>query len=67
MIVREREIKNRFKAKGILTKIDDVGLYIEDEKEGTVDVLGFDEMKAFVDRNISFSLCDVVKEDMGNK
>jgi len=67
LIIRERETRNRLKAKGVLVEIDTDGLHIEDEKTGDVDVLGFDEMKAFVDRNISFSLCDVVKEDMGNK
>ncbi len=64
MIVREREIKNRFKAKGILTKIDDVGLYIEDEKEGTVDVLKFQDLKIFVGKTINFGISTISKEDI---
>ncbi len=64
MIVREREIKNRFKAKGILTKIDDVGLYIEDEKEGTVDVLKFQDLKIFVGETINFGISTISKEDI---
>jgi len=64
LIVREREIKNRFKAKGILTKIDDVGLYIEDEKEGTVDVLKFQDLKIFVGETINFGISTISKEDI---
>lgn len=64
MIVREREIKNRFKAKGILTKIDDVGLYIEDEKEGTVDVLKFQDLKIFVGETINLGISTISKEDI---
>jgi len=64
LIVREREIKNRFKAKGILTKIDDVGLYIEDEKEGTVDVLKFQDLKIFVGETINLGISTISKEDI---
>lgn len=66
MIIRERETRNKIKAKGVLVDVDDVGLHIEDEKTEAVEVLSFDEMKMFVGKNISFGMADVVKEDIGN-
>lgn len=64
MIIREREIKNKIKAKGVLVKIDGDGLHIEDEKTEIVDVLTFEDIEMFLNKNITFSMADGVKEDM---
>lgn len=66
LIIRERETRNRLKAKGVLVDVDDVGLHIEDEKTEAVEVLSFEEMKMFVGKNINFGMADVVKEDISN-
>lgn len=64
MIVREREIKNKIKAKGVLVKIDGDGLHIEDEKTEIVDVLTFEDIETFLNKSITFNMADAVKEDM---
>lgn len=64
MIIREKETKRRLKAKGLLLKVDDDGLHIEDEKTGMVDTLSMDDLKMFLGRSITFNMNDAVKEDM---
>ncbi len=64
MIIREREIKNKIKAKGVLVKIDEDGLHIEDEKTEIVDVLAFEDIETFLNKSITFNMADAVKEDM---
>lgn len=41
-----------------------MGYNIEDEKTGGIDTLSVDDLKMFIGESISFSMSDVVKEDM---
>ncbi len=64
MILREKEVKNKLKAKGVLVEVNDQGLFIEDEKNETKDLLRYEEFKMFIGKEISFSMADSFKEEM---
>ncbi len=64
MIVKEKEIKNKLKAKGVLVNIDKNGFRIKDEKTEIVELLSFDDLKIFINKSISFSMADSIKEDI---
>ncbi|MFA5558674.1 MAG: hypothetical protein WDA59_04335 [Methanofastidiosum sp.] len=64
MILREKEVKNKLKAKGVLVEVNDQGLVIEDEKNETKDLLRYEEFKMFIGKEISFSMADSFKEEM---
>ncbi|NMA66250.1 MAG: hypothetical protein GX957_08435 [Clostridiaceae bacterium] len=64
MIIREKETKNRIKAKGVLVKVDNEGLLIADEKTGLEDLLGLDELKMFLNKLVTVSIADSEKEDI---
>ena len=67
MILKEKETRRKLKAKGLLVKVDENGLHIEDEKTGGIDTLSVDDLKMFIGESINFSMSDVVKEDMDDK
>lgn len=67
MILKEKETRRKLKAKGLLVKINENGLHIEDEKTGDIDTLSMDDLEMFLGQSISFSMSDVVKEDMEDK
>jgi hypothetical protein len=64
LILREKEVKNKLKAKGVLVEVNDQGLVIEDEKNETKDLLRYEEFKMFIGKEISFSMADSFKEEM---
>ncbi len=66
-IIKEQKIENKIKAKGILKKISEEGLHIEDEKEGNIELLKFDDLKIFKNRIITISVSDSTKLDIENK
>jgi hypothetical protein len=46
MSVKKEELKSiKISGKGILTSLDTEGFHIEDEKDGTVEVLSLEEIK----------------------
>jgi hypothetical protein len=46
MSVKKEELKSiKISGKGILTSLDEKGFHIEDEKDGTVEVLSLEEIK----------------------
>jgi len=46
MSIKKEELKSiKLSAKGILVALDDDGFHVEDEKDGTVEVLSLDEIK----------------------
>jgi len=60
-IIKEQEIKNTIKVKGILRDISPDGLTIEDEKTGEVEVLTYDDFEIFVDKVLSLSVSESFK------
>ena len=64
MIIRERETKNKIKAKGTVVKIDMNGIHIEDEKTGIIDTLKFGDLNMFVGKVVNFNIADSEKEDI---
>jgi hypothetical protein len=58
MIKSEQEIKNTFKAKGIITNVDDAGVAIEDEKEGTTDTFDLSIFKKFIGKSITMAIAE---------
>lgn len=64
MIIREKETKNKIRAKGVLVKVDNEGLLIADEKTGLEDLLGLDELKMFLNKLVTVSIADSEKEDI---
>lgn len=63
-IKKEVKMETKITCKGILKGIDDEGLHIEDEKTGVVEVLGFDSLKAFTEKNISITVTDSQKTEV---
>lgn len=64
MIIKEKEVKNRLKAKGVLVGIDSDGIHIDDEKTGDVDNLSLDDFKIFEGKFINITIADSTKTDI---
>ena len=63
MSIKKEETKSiKLSAKGILVAVDDEGFHIEDEKEGTVEVLTLDEIKTLLNKSITIAFAN--KEDL---
>ena len=60
-IIKEQEIKNTIKVKGILKDISEDGLTIEDEKTGEIEVLTYDDFTIFIDKVLSLSVSESFK------
>ncbi len=60
-IAKEQEIKTILKASGILVEIDDDGLHIEDEKEGTIETLSLDDFRIFTGDSIKITIVKSTK------
>jgi hypothetical protein len=68
MSIKKEETKNiKLSAKGILVALDDEGFHVEDEKDGTTEVLSLDEIKELLvgkSVNIAFANKEIfVSED----
>ncbi len=57
-IVMEQEVKKRIRGRGILKNITEEGFVIEDEKDGSMDILFFDDLEMFVGKSISISIME---------
>ncbi len=64
MIIREQEIKNKLKAKGVLIAINNEELHIEDEKTGDIDILSFNDLKFFEGKAIVINIADSTKSEI---
>ena len=64
MIIKEQETKKKIKAKGILVEITNEGFLIEDEKEGTEDLLVFKDFEMFIGKSITIGVADTEKVDL---
>jgi len=66
MSVKIEEIKNtKFSAKGILTEISTDGFVIEDEKDGTVEVLTFEDIKTLIGKSVNIAFANKELLDEG--
>lgn len=63
-IVKEQEVKNTIKVKGVLKEIKSDGLYFEDEKTGEVEVLTYDDFGIFIDKVLKLSVSDSFKNEI---
>lgn len=64
MVKREREVKEKITAKGILTNIDGQNLVITDPKSGDEEIVSISELKVFLNKEISFSIAQVDKQEI---
>jgi len=60
-IIKEQEIKNTIKVKGILKDISEDGLTIEDEKTGELEYLTYEDFTIFIDKVLSLSVSESFK------
>ena len=60
-IVKEQEVKNTIKVKGILRDISPDGLTIEDEKSGELEYLTYEDFTIFIDKVLSLSVSESFK------
>jgi len=60
-IIKEQEIKNTIKVKGILRDISPDGLTIEDEKSGELEYLTYEDFTIFIDKVLSLSVSESFK------
>ena len=63
MVKREKEVKEKINAKGILSEINGQELIIVDPKSGDEDILSIAELDAFIGKEINFSFAQVIKEE----
>lgn len=60
-IKRETTSKTELGFKGIFLGIDDEGYHVEDVKSGEKEVLGLDEFKQFVGKEVLFGMTEIKK------
>jgi len=67
MSVKKEELKSiKLSAKGILVALDDEGFHVEDEKDGSVEVLSLEEIKELLvgkSVNIAFANKELFKDE----
>ena len=64
MVKRIKETKTSITSKGLFKNMDKEGLYFEDEKTGDVELISFDEIKAFIGKTATFAIADSIKKEI---